>query len=479
MVIKKISPVWPYLETVVFVFLLAILDFYVFTEAMAFRDMAFNPLWIVIFLIAGRYGTAPGVFAGVVCSAYYVYASMVENFFYGEFSLNNADRTMVFCFIFFAALLGQMFNRRLNSYRKLDSDHEDMKDQFQNLLTHHWALQKANVELEKKFVRRQTTMKSLYDMARNLESLEHDALYLGVIDILERFIKARHCCFYLARPDKRFELVARSGYDEKQVAALQQKTGINKLFAKALQTEGAVSFIDGYEDQMQLPVEERCLIAATVRREGNREVLGVITVDDAPILSFNSGNIRVINMITDWIARALDKSTLVDDLKEKEIDESATGTYSFRFFNTRLAEEASRFMRHNTPFSVAVLRINNFDEIGEKKCLELNQALKAVFARSIRFHDLICRYSDPSKFAILFPLSDEAEGTFHLKRLGGNLAEAALRPYDDDSTLNFSIFIQTVKDDQPEPMYRLKPEKGAEIVKKALDAKIERNEAIF
>lgn len=479
MVIKKISPAWPYLETVVFIFLLAMLDFFIFTEAMAFRNMVFNPLWIVIFLIAGRYGTAPGVFAGVMCSAYYVYASMVENFFYGDFSLSNADRTMVFCFIFFAALIGQMFNRLLNSYRKLDSDHEDVKDQFQNLLTHHWALQKANVELEKKFVRRQTTMKSLYDMARNLESLEQDALYLGVIDILERFIKASNCCFYLARPDKSFELVARSGYEENQVAALQQKSVNNKLFALAVQSEGAVSFMDGHENQMRLPVEERCLIAAAVRREGNREVLGVLTVDNAPILSFNAGNIRIINMITDWIARALDKSAMVVDLKEKEIDESSTGTYSFRFFNTRLAEEASRFMRHNTPFSVAVLRINQYQEIGEKKRQDLNQALKNIFARSIRFHDLICRYTDASTFAILFPLSDETEGAFHLKRLGGNLAEAALKPYDNELPLNFSIFMQTVKDDQPEPMYRLKPEKGAEIVKKALNAKIERNEAIF
>ncbi len=479
MIKPRISPIWPYMETVIFIAVLAILDYSVFTEAHAFRNLAFNPLWIVIFLIAGRYGTAPGIFAGVLCSAYYLYASMIENFFYGEFSINNTDRTVIFCFIFFSALLGQMYNRMLMSYRKLSADHEDLQDQFQNLLTHHWALQKANVELEKKFVRRQTTMKSLYDMARNLESLEQSALYRGVIDILERFIKARNSSFYLVQPDKSFKLMAHSGYDEPQLEKLQARPTTNQLFIKATQTDGAVSFIDGHENQMNLPIENRCLIAAAIRRESTRELLGVITVDDAPILSFNAGNIRIINMVSDWTARALDKSNLVGDLKEKEIDESETGIYSFRFFNTRLAEEASRFMRHNTPFSVAVLRINRYDEISEKSRLHLKQNLKEVFSRSIRFHDLICRYSDESMFAILFPLSDEAEGIFHLKRLGGNLAEAAIKPYDDDQGLNFSIFLQTVKDDQPEPMHRLKPETGAEIVKKALDERIAANAAII
>lgn len=479
MVIKKISPAWPYLETVIFIFILAIIDQKILTEAYAFRDLAFNPLWIVIFLIAGRYGTAPGVFAGLLCSAYYIYASLIENFFYGNFSISNSDRTVIFSFLFFSAMLGQMYDRILNSYRKLSTDHNDLQDQFNNLLTHHWALQKANVELEKRFVRRQTTMKSLYDMARNLESLEHNALYLGVIDILERFIKARRCCFYLIKPDKSFELVARSGYNEADLKTLISKPSINSLCQKAVHSEAAVSFLDGHEEQTSLPEAERCLIAAPIRHETTHELLGLITVDEAPVLSFNAGNMRIINMITDWTSRALIKSNMVDELKEKEIDESKTGTYSYRFFNTRLAEEASRFMRHSTPFSVAVLRINNFSEIDQKSLETLNQSLREVFSRSIRFHDLICRYRDESMFAILFPLSDEAEGGFHLRRLGGNLAAAALKPYGDDTPLSFSIFLQTVKENQPETMYRLKPEAGAEIVKKALDARIEKNETII
>lgn len=479
MVGKKMLPIWPYLEATLLVSLLAVIDTHFYPDSSAFRGLIFNPLWIAIFLIAGRYGTAPGVFTGFIGSAYYLYASSIENFFYGEFNFSGEDRTMVFCLMFFSALLGQMYDRTLNIYWRLNSDHDDLKGQFNNLHTHYVATQKANIELEKKIVKRQTTMKSLYDMARNLESLEEDALYRGVIDILDRFIQAKRCCFFLMDDDNKLILVAQKGYDEKDKEALNKKASTNEVILQAMTSETSVAFLEVNKNQMELPPQERCLIATPVRQEKTSKLMGIISIDEAPILSLNAGNMRILNIISDWAARGLDKSLMVHDLREKDIADEDSGVYSYTFFNTRLAEEASRFMRHAAPFSVAVLRLNRFNELEKKEKLAINHQLKEIFSRSIRFHDLICRYSDENMFAILFPLSDETEGTFHLKRLFCHINEAQLKPYDSDELLSFSLFLVSVKENKPEPMYRLKPEKGAEIVKKAIEEKMKKNEAIF
>ncbi len=479
MVVKKISPVWPYLEATISLLILYIIDYFLFPDSYGFRELAFNPLWIPIFLIAGRYGTAPAVFTGFLCALYYFYFGMIESFFYGEFSLTIHDRVIMFCMIFFSALLGQMFDRILNNYWRLDADHDDLKDQFNNLLTHHWALQKANMELEKRIVRRQTTMKTLYDMARNLESLEEKALHRGVIDIMTRFIKAQKCCFFIVSATGKVELAESKGYRADELTQLVEKKTVNRLFLSAMVAESAISFRDGYEEEIERQPFERCLMAAPLRHEQTHQLLGILTIDDAPLLAFNSGNMRIFNIIADWTARALIKSSMVTKLKEKEIDNDEVGTYSYKFFNTRLAEEASRFMRHNTQFSVAVLRINHYEKIEPAQQASLNQALKEIFARSIRFHDLICRYRSPDMFAILFPLSEEIEGTFHLKRLMNNISMAQIKPYGNDNHLSISVFLQTVRDQEPEPMYRLKPEEGAEIVKKAIETKIARNETII
>ncbi len=472
MQVKKTSPIWPYLEGTVAVFVVFLVDSFVFVDSHAFRDYAFNPLWIPIFLIAGRYGTAPSVFTGFLCSAYYFHFGMIESFFYGEFSLTLKDRVTMFSLIFFAALLGQMYDRVLNAHWRLTSDHEDLKDQFSNLLTHHWALQKANMELEKRIVKRETTMKSLYDIARNLESLEEKALYRGVIDILLRFIKARRCCFFVISESGKMLLAESRGYSENEIEELERKKSINRLFLTAMVSDSAISFRDGHEEEIEKEPIERCLMAVPLRQESTRRLLGVLTVDEAPLLSFNSGNMRIMNIVADWASGALAKSNLVARLKEKEINSDEVGTYSFKFFNTRLAEEASRFMRHNTPFSVAVIKIRKFDNIEDDARKMLFQELKGIFSRSIRFHDLICRYRRPDMFAILFPLSDESEGVFHLQRLQNNIAMAQIRPYGNDTFLEIATYFLTVKDDQPEKIHRIRPEEAAEIVKKALEEKI-------
>lgn len=479
MVVTKTSPIWPYFEAVLALFVLSLVDRFAFADSHTFREFAFNPLWIPIFFIAGRYGTAPAVFTGFICAGYYFYFGMIESFFYGEFSLTVNDRIQMFAMIFFAALLGQMYDRVLNAHWRLQTDHEDMKDQFSNLLTHHWALQKANIELEKRIVRRQTTMKSLYDIARNLESLEEKALYRGVIDILVRFIRAQKCCFFVAAKNGKISLVESHGYSEVEAAGLADKKALNRLFLSAMVSQSAISFRDGFDEEFEREPAERCLMAVSLRHTETKRLLGILTVDEAPLLSFNSGNLRILNIVADWAAKAMINSYLVADLKEKEIADDKAGTYSFRFFNTRLAEEASRFMRHNTHFSIAVLRINKFDQIKEHSLELLYDSLKKIFASSIRFHDLICRYRCDDMFAILFPLSDESEGTFHLKRLLNNISMAQIKPYQNDNLLSVSFFFLTVRDQEPEPMYRLNPEEGAEIVKKAIEAKIAADETLF
>lgn len=478
MIVKKTSPLWPYLEATLALFFIYLLDLYII-EGHAFREMSFNPLWIPIFLIAGRYGTAPGVFTGFLCALYYFYQGMIESFFYGEFSLTFQDRILMFSFIFFAALLGQMYDRILNAHWQLDADHNDLKDQFNNLLTHHWALQKANIELEKKIVGRQTTMKSLYDIARNLESLEESALYRGVMDILVRFIKASKCCFLLIGENGKTILAASHGYPEDEQNSLVEKKSLSRMFLAAMVAQSAISFRGNHDEEINLEPARRSLMAVPIRNHANNNLLGILTIDDAPLLAFNTGNLRILNIVADWTAGALINLHQVAEMREKEIADEETGVYSFKFFNTRLAEEASRFMRHNTYFSVALVKINDFAKIPTENLPKLHQALKDVFSRSIRFHDLICRYKSKDMFAILFPLSDEEEGRFNLKRLHNNISMLNLRPFGNDNLLDISIYYLTVRENEPEPMYRLKPEQGAEIVRKAIEKKAENNETFI
>jgi GGDEF domain-containing protein len=467
--LKRISPFWPYLEAVIFISILALVDFYVFPQSHGFKALPFNLLWIPIFMIAGRYGTAPGVFTGFLCACYYFYAVSIENFYFGEFNFEHYDKLILFCFLFFSAFLGQLYDRVINKYFSLLSDHEDLKEQFANLNVHYKGLEKANDELEKRIVRRQTTLNSLYDMAKNLESLEEDALYKGTTDLIKRFIDAEKCCFYLLNQKGELEPVAFEGYSPEKLAALKFKASNNPVIQKALKTNLPISFKDGFEGQINFPPEEKCLMASSIHLISENKNVGVLTVEEAPFLSLNAGNLRILGVISDWVANALTKSKYVTGLKEKDIDDMESGTYSYKFFHTRLCEESSRFMRHSAPFSLALLKLNDFEKLDKEKKLNLLKVLKEIFSRSIRFHDLICRYKTEGVYGFIFPLADEIEGTFHLKRLMSNIKNYNLRPFEDGKELKTTLAFQTVENETPMKLYRLKPEVAANMLEQHME----------
>jgi len=466
---KRISPLWPYLESVLFIGILALIDNFVFQHSHGFNALPFNLLWVPIFMIAGRYGTAPGVFTGVICSIYYFYAVSIENFYFGEFSFHHSDKLVLFCFLFFSALLGQMYDRILNKYFGLLSDHEDLTEQFANLNIHYQGLEKANEELEKRIVRRQTTLNSLYDMAKNLESLEEDALYKGTIDLVKRFIHAEKCCFYLLNAKGELEPVGIEGYSKDDFGKLKLKAAQNPVIQKALKSDMPISFKNGFEKQIELPIEEKCLMASSIHLLSENKNVGVLTVEDAPFLSLNSGNLRILGIISDWVANAVHKTKFVTQLKKKDIDDSESGTYSYKFYHTRLCEEASRFMRHGAPFSLALLKLNDFGTLDSERKKNLLVVMKEVFRRSIRFHDLICKYKSEGVYGFIFPLANEIEGSFHLKRLMTNIKNYNLRPFEDGRALKTSLAFQTVDKDKPMELHRLKPDLAASMLEKHME----------
>lgn len=472
----KIHPIWPYFEGTVFVAIAAAIDYWIFPASSAFRGMPFNLLWVPIILIAGRYGTAPGVFTGFIASCYYMYAISIENFFYGDFEYALSDKIQIFSFLFFAAVFGQMYDRILNKYLILISEHEDLTEQHKNLLAHYEVLEKVNEKLEKRMIRRDVTINSLYEMAKNLESLEEKDLYVGVSDLMKRFIQAEKGAIYLLDNNGKFEPKSYFGYEANVNKILKAKIENNKLIRKALADGKTLSFRNGFDSQFTLPPEEKCLIAAPVVIGAENKIVGLITVDQAPFLSLNSSNVRILGIIADWLSNAIQKSKFVGKIKENEIDDDASRTFSYAFFKARLSEEASRFMRSDTPFTVALLRIDDFNLIDDAQQKKLLRKFGDIFKRSIRYHDIICRYKISGVFAFIFPLADESDGIFHLSRLIKNIEAEDLRPFQDGKKLETTLIIQTVKEDKPMRLYRLKPNIAAEMIEEHIDSLLKRHD---
>jgi len=447
-VVERVKPWWPYLEATLFVGLAILANQRYFPDHPGYRDLPFSLLWVPILLIAGRYGTAPAAFTGLLCSLSYFYLVSLEQFMLGSFEFTGNDKVMVFSFLFVSLFLGQLYDRVKNRLVKLGHEHEELKTQFENLHLHYESLQLANEELEKKVVGRQTTFNSLYEMARGLESLDEKRLYDGVMELVRRFLFAERACMYLYDDEKRLQVKSTIGYGVDDTGRLLRRGTENSLLQAALKAETPLAFRGEHDAQAAGP--DGVLMVAPIRLLTTGKTVGMIGVDQMPFLAVNAGNLRILGIIADWTAQNLEKSRAFKDLKTRELDDQLTGVYSSGYFDIRIGEELNRSQRHQLPVTLMLIRIREFDRMSELNQQDLLSIIGVVFQNSMRDVDIPCRFRDPQTFAFILPLTDARGAKIFQDKLRFNIESYAFKPFDNDEELSLAMTSRTFDGQSPE-----------------------------
>ncbi|MBI5782756.1 MAG: diguanylate cyclase [Gammaproteobacteria bacterium] len=100
------------------------------------------------------------------------------------------------------------------------------------------------------------------------------------------------------------------------------------------------------------------------------------------------------------------RRTLEEHLRDLAITDTLTGIFNRRKFDETLMSEMSRAERYGTPLSLALLDIDLFKQINDKRGHQVGdrvlQALAHLVSDKIRAHDMFARYGG-EEFAVLAP----------------------------------------------------------------------------
>lgn len=121
-----------------------------------------------------------------------------------------------------------------------------------------------------------------------------------------------------------------------------------------------------------------------------------------------------------------DKNSIIDPL---------TGLYNFAFFKRRLREEYLRAIRYESPLSLVIIGVNNFEKINETLGYQLGNYIIIRMANYIlnktREVDILCHHQDDG-FCILLPQTNEQGGFNKAERIRAALSNAE---YIDDEVV--------------------------------------------
>ena len=133
-------------------------------------------------------------------------------------------------------------------------------------------------------------------------------------------------------------------------------------------------------------------------------VLGVLRVDSPKEDAFTPHELRILDIIGDLAAVAMENARLYQKTEDLAIKDSLTGLYVHRHFMERLDEEVKRALRSGSSFALLMLDIDNFkvfnDEYGHMAGDVILRNIGNILKNKVSAGDTVARYGG-EEFAFL------------------------------------------------------------------------------
>jgi diguanylate cyclase (GGDEF)-like protein len=157
---------------------------------------------------------------------------------------------------------------------------------------------------------------------------------------------------------------------------------------------------------------EESMIGAPLVYEG--KVQGVITLTMPGVGTFDSDDLRLLEIITGQAAIVIDRARLYGELVQDAMTDPLTGLYNRRYLVERLREERSRSERSSHGLSAIMLDIDKFKDVNDRYGHDAGDIVLVNLATAVgavvRAEDIVSRYGG-EEFCVLVPniMPDEAE----------------------------------------------------------------------
>ena len=182
-----------------------------------------------------------------------------------------------------------------------------------------------------------------------------------------------------------------------------------------------------------------------------RQTIGVLNLGDSQEGAFTKEDLRLLILVASQASGAIQKTLMLEEIKELAITDDLTGLYNRRHFMLRMNDEVARANRFVQEFSVIFLDVDEFKryndafghETGDRALKELGGVLKNL----ARTTDILARYGG-EEFVLLLPTTGREEALIAAERIRIGIEEHV---FPRRKRLTVSVGVATFPEDAAEP----------------------------
>lgn len=339
------------------------------------------------------------VFA-VLSSILTLFVSLVTNTPYLNYQIPLFFAIGFFITMFKNSVLscGLSVDRKIDA---LEEEHNALRVQYSNM-------QGTNDALKEKVIR-YATLKEL--TAKLNSTLSLDGAINIAIDNVAEFIERSDLSILFLVEEEVQELALKAVRGKSgQVSVKSKKGDIFDIWVLKQRQPLLVSDTDkDFRFNLELIPAEfkrafKSLIAAPLI--SNKKVIGIIRVESKEVEAYMSDDLRLLTIIADLTAIAVENAKLYHRIEELAIRDGLTGLYCHRYFKDRLNEDILKATRIKQPLSLLMLDIDDFKGYNDKYGHIAGDIVLKVIGNSlqssIELGDLAARYGGEEFVIILF-----------------------------------------------------------------------------
>jgi hypothetical protein len=357
---------------------------------------------LVVALVAARYGYVAGVLTGLAAAAVALaLAGLAPGGVLGLFA-DRAALATAFVYPLVGVLVGLVGDVPHDALRRETEERERLATNLEQASARYDVLLAAKEAVDRRVVGQVQTLASLYEAARELESLDPRQVPPAIARLLTRFIEAEAVSIYLG-----------DGGHPAIVAAVGEHPGRSQHLDLA-------AVIAAEADGAPPDAEGAWLMAALLRTPDGRP-RGAILVERLPFRQHTAGTRQMVALVADWASRALANSEAYASAREAQRDHPVTGIRRGKYMEERLIAERSAARRYSLALSLIMIRAPYLPPASDEEAwAEAAAPIAAELKRRIRTNDVAGHFRADDGFLLILPCTPP-EGA---RVLAGRIEEA-------------------------------------------------------
>ncbi len=398
-----------FLEVVVFYALMQGFNRVILPQFAGFLGINPHPYWLGILIFSISYGTYVGFLTGLVAASLYIFNTIV---YLEKYLLEDPSYYVLpILFMLLGLILGEISRRFRRSIRTVNTEKKQLSYNVEKLEEEIKTLWKIKYELEQKVVTQVSTLTTLYEGARQLDSANLNRAYKSIIYFFSKVLEVEEASIY-ERKEHGWELTESFGwkdYHKDRPESLGPTEGVIGLSGSKNKVVSIRDFVSNKDSEMPNTLGD-AIVAGPIRKGENGPVIAVFSIQKIPFLKLNSSTMIIFSFLLNWASRAIEKMNYVKSLKSEAIRDVNYNAFTYRYFKKIGDREMVISKKYGVPTYIGIVKINTHKNTSAHQ-LDLIKAMGSeIIKESCRESDLVstCDEEGVNFCFMLISSTDEA-----------------------------------------------------------------------